>query len=295
MKITVTHSTVYGYDVPARLGPQTIRLRPRHDGAQTLLGYELRIDPQPALTSVASDADGNVVTHAWFDQPVAALGIHSRFTVETLRENPFDFLLTEPGVTGIPVEYPEPDRALLAPYVITDAGAGAVTAFARCAAEAASWKTLDFLAQLNGQIRRLLRPKARTGPPRTAAETLEAGEGACRDFAMLFCASCRSMGLAARYVSGYEREAARDPGHAAMHAWAEVYLPGGGWRGFDPSRGLAVGTAHVPVAAAIRPEQATPVSGFYAGATHSTMETSIVMKTSESGPARFPGPLSPLR
>jgi transglutaminase-like putative cysteine protease len=281
MKITVAHSTVYRYDVPARLGPQVIRLRPRDDGAQKLLCWELRIEPQPARATQGIDPEGNVVTHAWFEEPVGELAIHSRFVVETLRESPFDFLLTDTGMTAIPVEYPEPDRGVLAPYAAPEAGADAVAAFARCAAEAASWKTLDFLVQLNGQIRRLLRPKARIGPPRTAAETLEAGEGACRDFAALFCAACRSVGLAARYVSGYEREAARDPGHACMHAWAEVYLPGGGWRGFDPSRGLAAGTAHVAVAAAIQPERAAPVSGAYMSAKHSTLETSILLETAE--------------
>jgi transglutaminase-like putative cysteine protease len=282
MKITVAHSTVYQYLQPVQLGPHVIRLRPRDDGAQRLLGYELRVEPQPALMTNSTDHDGNVVAHAWFKEPAPALEISSRFAVETLRENPFDFLLTDTGMGAIPVEYPEPLRSILAPYVVTDADCPAVTAFARSAAEAAAWRTLNFLVELNNQIRRLLRPKARTeGPARTAAEILDAGEGACRDFAMLFCSACRSMRLAARFVSGYEREAARDPGHACMHMWAEVYLPGGGWRGFDPLRGLAVGTSYVPVAAALHPEMTNPISGTYEGATDSTIEKSIRMSVAD--------------
>ena len=137
---------------------------------------------------------------------------------------------------------------------------------------------MPFLMELAGRICRGLRPIARAeGPPLAAGETLSAGEGACRDFAVLFCSACRSVGLAARFVSGYELEAARDPGRASMHAWAEVYLPGGGWRGFDPSQGLAVGLSHVAVAAARDPEMATPIAGSYRGSEASTMETSIRM------------------
>lgn len=278
MKISVAHTTIYRYDSPVRLAPHVIRLRPRDDGSQKLACYELKITPEPRARSEALDQDGNVITLSWFGDAAAEFAVHSRFTVETFRENPFDFLLEQ---TVLPFEYPEPVRAFVAPYA--DAGAApAVAEFARTAAEVAGWKTMDFLVELNQRIPRLLRPIARTeGKARKAAETLDAGEGACRDFAVLFCSACHAMGLAARFVSGYEREAARDPEHAYMHAWAEVYLPGGGWRGFDPTRGLAVSTAHVPIAAALDPDMAAPISGSYLGAKESTMETSIRMGTSE--------------
>ena len=279
MKISVDHSTMYRYDRPVELGLHVIRLRPRDDGAQNLLCHELRITPQPALATKAMDQDGNVVTNAWFQQSAAALEIHSQFTVETSRENPFDFLLTEQSLSRIPAEYPAPARPILAVYAYEGTAGSSVAAFARSAAEAASWNTMDFLIELthriHGGLRSVDRPE---GQPRTAAETLAAGEGACRDFAVLFCAACRSVGLASRFVSGYEVEAAREPAHADMHAWAEVYLPGGGWRGFDPSRGLAAGISHVAVAAGLEPEMAAPVSGSYWGAGHSSLESSIRME-----------------
>jgi len=278
MKITVAHTTVYRYGSPVLLGPHVIRLRPRDDGSQRLLCYELKITPEPRARSQSLDQDGNVVTHAWFEEASAEFAVYTRFTVETFRDNPFDFLLERPA---LPFEYPAAVQAFVAPYAHAGA-APSVAEFAHSAAEVAGRKTMDFLVELNRRIPRLLRPIARTeGPARSAAETLQAGEGACRDFAVLFCSACRAMGLAARFVSGYEREAARDPEHAYMHAWAEVYLPGGGWRGFDPTRGLAVSTAHVPVAAALEPDRAAPISGSYLGPTQSTMETSIHMETSE--------------
>ena len=110
MKISVAHSTVYRYDRPVELGLHVIRLRPRDDGAQKLLCHDLRITPQPAMAAQATDQDGNVVTNAWFDESAATLEIHSHFTVETSRENPFDFLLTEESLKRIPAEYPEPVR-----------------------------------------------------------------------------------------------------------------------------------------------------------------------------------------
>ncbi|HLK50595.1 MAG TPA: transglutaminase family protein [Bryobacteraceae bacterium] len=281
MKISVAHSTVYRFEHAVDLEPHTIRLRPRDDGSQKLLCYDLRIQPDPVRRAEGTDQDGNVVTHAWFQEPARSLEVQSRFTVETLLENPFDFLLSEKAMATLPLKYPQAVRPVLAPYCNGE-GAGAVIEFARAAADAAGGRTIDFLVELNRRIRSGFDPVDRTeGPARSAAETLDAGEGACRDFAVLFCSACRVMGLAARFVSGYECEAARDHAHAYMHAWAEVYLPGGGWRGFDPSRGLAVSTSHVPVAAAIEPALAAPISGSYRGVAQSAMETSIRMEASE--------------
>ncbi len=281
MKFSVTHSTVYRYDGPVQLSPHVIRLRPRDDGGQRLLCYDLRIEPDPSLRTESADQDGNVVTTIWFKEPVSFLGVHSCFDVETLRENPFDFLLTDKAALAVPLHYPDNLRTILDPYA-AEQSTKAVEEFARSTAEAAGWETIEFVMELSRVIARDFRPIARAeGLPRSAGETLETGEGACRDFAVLFCSACRALGLAARFVSGYEREASRNPEHADMHAWAEVYLPGGGWRGFDPSRGLAVGTSHVSVAAAIAPEMVAPISGSFHGGGHSTMEAVVRMEAAE--------------
>jgi len=280
MKISVAHSTVYRYEDTIDMEPHVIRLRPRDDASQKLLYYDLRLQPAPMIRAEGTDQDGNVVTQAWFQERAQRLEVHSRFTVETLRENPFDFLLIEKSMAGLPLEYSREMQPVLAPYRVVE-HSDPVNEFARSTAEAANWKTINFLMELGGRMQTSLRAVDRTeGQPRPAAETLQAGEGACRDFAVLFCAACRVMGLAARFVSGYKCEAAGHPEHADMHAWAEVYLPGGGWRGFDPSLGLAVGTSHVSVAAAIVPALAAPISGSYRGAASATMETSIHMETS---------------
>jgi transglutaminase-like putative cysteine protease len=117
------------------------------------------------------------------------------------------------------------------------------------------------------------------GPPLDPEVTLRERTGSCRDVAVLFCAACRAAGIPARFVSGYEREAAfQEP--ANMHAWAEVYLAGGGWRGYDPSAGLAVSTSHVAVAAAADPRLAAPITGTYRGEAKARMEFQIAMQVS---------------
>jgi transglutaminase-like putative cysteine protease len=284
MRIAVAHTTVYRYDVPVYLEPHVFRLRPREDGAMRLLGHELRVEPAPAGSAYCLDQDGNVVLNAWFDKPAAALEVHNRFEVETLRENPFDFVIADAALLALPIEYPVQLRATLVAYA-QPTRAGRVADLARSVAQDVQWQTLAFLTALNQRLYHGLRHIVRDqGDPLPPAATLDAGEGSCRDLAELFSDACRSVGLAARFVSGYEEGAANQE-RADMHAWSEVYLPGGGWRGFDPSRGLAVASAHVPVAAARYPALAAPISGAYRGSAGSRMEVSVRMTLDSDRPA----------
>jgi len=284
MRIAVTHCTVYRYDSPVYQEPHTFRLRPREDGSQHLLRYALEISPPPAGQNECLDQDGNVVVEAWFDRPLDEMTVKSSFEIETLRENPFDFHLSSPGLASLPLVYAEPLRSALAPYLGSGDGAAAVRELARSVAEETDWKTLAYLTALNTRLFETVRHVIRDdGPPLTPEVTLERGEGSCRDLAVLFCAACRSVGIPARFVSGYEREAAlHDKAH--MHAWAEVYLSGGGWRGYDPSQGLAVCTAHATVAAASDPRLAAPVSGTFRGSAGAKMEFTIEMRVEDAAP-----------
>jgi len=273
MRISVSHTTVYRYDGPVVLEPHLVRLRPRDDAAQRLIRHQLEIAPRPAGSSWLLDQDGNVVLQAWFEGPTRELALSSRFEVETLRDNPYDFLLPLPPALELPVT----PTLELAAYVAgrTDAG---VREFAESISMESGRQTMPFVKALAKLLfdewRQVVRPE---GAPLSAADTLRTREGSCRDLTVLFCACCRTVGLPARFVSGYERESAFGD-HAYMHAWAEVYIPGGGWRGFDPSRGLAVGTSHVAVAAAADPAMAAPTSGTYRGAARSGMEFQIQMQ-----------------
>jgi len=194
---------------------------------------------------------------------------------------PFDFVLADPDLAALPLEYKEPLRSALAPYLGRSKGSEPVREFARPIAEASAWGAIAFLTELNrvlyGSFTHVVRDD---GPPNSPETTLESLEGTCRDLAVLFCAVCRAMGIPARFVSGYEREAAFQE-RAYMHAWAEVYLAGGGWRGYDPSQGLAVADRHVAVAAAADSRLAAPITGSYRGPARSKMEFAIEMRVDD--------------
>ena len=277
MKITVTHSTVYRYDLPVVLEPHIFRLQPRMSSTQRLLAFDLQIAPKPAGTTECLDQDGNLAMNAWFDAPTRELSVTSRFTVEMLRQNPFDYVLINESL-NLPLWYREPLCAALNAYRNDGQVAESVKQYARSVAAGAQWKTLSFLLALSGRIfqdcRQVIRP---CGPPWPSDQTLRSQEGSCRDLAVLFCDVCRVMGIAARFVSGYECSSANCQ-DSYMHAWAEVYLPGIGWRGYDPSRGLAVADGHVAVAAGFDHDLASPVAGWYSGGSSSHMEASLCLQ-----------------
>ena len=278
MIIAGRHSTVYRYDAPISLAPHAFRLRPRVDGAQRLLSYDLRIHPAPVGSTECLDQDGNVVVQAWFSGSTQELQVLNSFEVETLRENPFDFLLTDGCEFGLPFTYPEPVRPALTPYADATGLSGEIREFADSAAREAGFRSIPFLAAVTGKLFETCRQVVRDdGPPLPPEVTLQCREGSCRDLAVLFCHVCRAVGIAVRFVSGYERAAAQDE-HSYMHAWAEVYLPGAGWRGYDPSRGLAVSTSHVAVAAGRISELAAPISGTFHGTAASSMEAHLELR-----------------
>ena len=280
MRYRIAHTTHYMYAQPVKLHPHTLRLYPRSDGAQWLREFDISLTPSPAQQTYSLDIHGNTCLKLSFTQPLSSLRIETASEVTTHRDNPFDYL-SEPWAVQLPIDYPSSVANLLNPYWHSPAGQGvdeasapAVVEIARQLKQAANNNVGFFLTQLTHYIPQRLSYQLRLhGEPYTPSLTLEKGAGTCRDFAMLFVAVCRAVGLAARFVSGYqegdlegsldgdlddnlERDATHD-----LHAWAEVYIPGGGWRGFDPTLGLAVSNRHIAIAAAPLPQQAAPVSG----------------------------------
>jgi transglutaminase-like putative cysteine protease len=264
MRISITHSTTYTYAKPVLLAPHVIRLRPRCDGALWLTHFDIRIEPQPSVLSQCFDLEGNTVSHAWFDGKTDRLHVTSRSEVETLRTNASDYLL-DPQASRLPPRYSAGLEGLLAPYRLRAESDGQVDQFAQEIADEAGGNTLYFL---DGLSRRLYETCSRiireTGKPQEPAFTLQQRQGSCRDLTVLFIDACRAVGIAARFVSGYRRYG-RDPAKRYMHAWPEVFLPGGGWRGYDPTQSALVTDLHVAVAASHEPGGAAPIQGAYFG------------------------------
>lgn len=266
VELEITHSTRYEFSKPVFLEPHVLRFQPRADGAQMPLEFDLEIDPEPAGRSACLDASGNVAEHVWFDGLHDSLSITARSVVAMLRENPFDYL-PDGGRTRLPVFYGE-DVDALRPYLRREpphSGTDDIAVFAARIQAAARGELLPFLASLNQTMyERLELIRREDGAPWTPAQTWREKRGACRDLAWLFVDVCRAAGVAARFVSGYE-DAVAGRENYDLHAWAEVYVPGGGWRGYDPARGLAAGLHHVAVSAAATPAGAAPVTGTFRG------------------------------
>ena len=258
------HRTTYRYSRPVFLEPHALKLRPRCDGVQNLTEFEYKIEPEPAGSSDVLDLDGNVAANIWFEGVTDVLVVESRAKVFTRYRNPFDYVLSE-RADRLPVSYLEPIRAYLAPYTARQGESRFVEHFARHIANQTEWKTLRFLSALNRDIYECCRQIVREpGEAQSAEETLLRKRGSSRDLAVLFIEACRYVGIAARFVNGY-CEDGRNKGKLHLRSWGEVYLPGAGWRAYDPSLGLAVTDRHVALAAAGIPLLAAPVVGTFRG------------------------------
>ena len=207
--------------------------------------------------------DGNNLTKRWFDRSTQQLSIQTTVKVETNCTNPFAYML-KPWATTLPLDYPSFLLKQLKPYLQPDSFVtdNSALELAQELVMATQGNTLDFLFSFNQRIYKDCEYIVRdTGEPYPAGVTWRGKKGSCRDYAVLFMEVCRAIGIAARFVSGYQegdsKQQSRD-----LHAWVEVYLPGAGWRGYDPTLGLVISDRHIPLAASAIPSYAAAVEGF---------------------------------
>lgn len=266
MRFEASHTTQFRYSRPVLLEPHEIRLRPRSDSCQRLERFRLAVEPTPSLLTETVDAEGNDVAFAWFLKPTDSLSVKTEFSVETLRENAFDYLTLGEGATRLPLEYPIAVREhLSAALRVSKSDAEATREFVQSIVNRGLEQPIPFLGALNEEIYQRFEVVVREhGGPMAPAETLQTSNVACRDMAVLFMACCRTVGIAARFVSGYQ-EQRNASAKRYMHAWVEVYIPGGGWRGYDPTQGLCVSNRHIAVAASADPTNAAPIRGSFRG------------------------------
>lgn len=263
----ILHRTYYNFSATVWLEPHTLRLRPRE-------GHELRIESltlemtPPATLRWHRDVEDNSVAIATFDSPANQLLINSEVVIQQYNQAPLDFLVADYAI-DYPFAYTPNDSVLLLPYMNVAASTDQDTL-----AEwmAPLWQSTDriqtyaLLQRLSVHIHQTLSYQLREeSGVQTAVETLSRGTGSCRDFAFLFMEVARRWGLAARFVSGYLHTPPSTVNFGATHAWAEVYLPGAGWKGFDPTIGEIVGTHHIAVAVARLPESVPPIAGSFIG------------------------------
>lgn len=262
MHFHIRHTTHYRFSAPATLGPHTIRLRPQAAPGLKVTRWSLQVQPHPVGSAEMLDDAGNLVHVVWFAGSTTDLTLLTSFEAQVTCLNPFGYVVTDPATQVLPAAYQDP--TLLAPYLKPIERAGAVVRLAAKLAREVSGATLPFVCRATEHLAAFTKVVRETGAPKRPSETLTEETGACRDLAVLLMELCRCQGLAARFVSGYWR-GSRASERRYLHAWVEIYLPGAGWRGFDPSSGLAVADDHISVATAPSPEGAAPVSGTYGG------------------------------
>ncbi len=269
--VALNHVTEYRYDRLINLGPQVVRLRPAPHCRTRILSYSLKVTPEKHFINWQQDAQSNFLARLNFPDKTDLFRVEVDLVAEMSVLNPFDFFLA-PYAEKFPFNYEAAEKRELVTNLIKPPATPIVAEYlARIPRD--SRRTIDFLVELNGRLARDISYLIRMEPGvQTPDETLQKRSGSCRDSAALLVHLLRHLGFAARFVSGYLIQLTADVksldgpsgperDFTDLHAWCEVYLPGAGWIGFDPTSGLLAGEGHIPLACSPEPSSAAPVSG----------------------------------
>ena len=269
--VALNHKTQYLYDRNVALGPQIVRLRPAPHCRTPILSYSLTIRPENHFINWQQDPQSNYLARLVFPETTDKFFIEVDLVADMAVYNPLDFFL-EPAAEQYPFSYDEAAARELRPFLEVEPAAAALAAWV-AQVDRAPVRTMDFLVALNQRLQRDIGYVIRLEPGiQTCEYTLTERLGSCRDSAWLLVQIMRQLGLAARFVSGYLIQLTPDlkpldgPGGPVadftdLHAWAEVFLPGAGWVGLDPTSGMLAGEGHIPLACTPDASSAAPISG----------------------------------
>jgi len=271
IRVGLYHKTTYEYDRLVTLSPHIVRLRPAPHTRTPVTGFSLRIEPKDHFINWQQDPQGNFLARLVFPEQTRRFSLEVDLVAEMTVINPFDFFL-EPYAEKFPFQYEAWERRELEPFLKTSPAGPRLDALL-ASIDRSPTASVDFLVSLNQRLQREIRYLIRQEPGvQTPDQTLELTCGSCRDTGWLLVETLRHLGLAARFVSGYliqlkpdvkplEGPVGPTEDFTDLHAWAEVYLPGAGWVGLDPTSGLFAGEGHIPLAATPEPRSAAPVTG----------------------------------
>ena len=265
------HETRYAYDRDVTLSPQIIRLKPAPHCRTPVLSYAIRVEPEPHFINWQQDPFSNWLARVVFPEPVREFNVIVDLVADMAVYNPFDFFVEE-SAEFFPFEYAKGLLEDLKPYLRTEKPGPLLQAYLDKIPRDKT-RTVDFVVGLNQQLQGQISYLIRMEPGvQTPEETLGKASGSCRDSGWLLVQILRHLGMAARFVSGYliqltpdvkslDGPSGTDHDFTDLHAWCEVYLPGAGWIGLDPTSGLLAGEGHVPLCATPEPSSAAPITG----------------------------------
>ncbi|HCD85836.1 MAG TPA: IMP dehydrogenase, partial [Agrobacterium sp.] len=269
IKASIYHLTHYKYDNPVRLGPQIIRLKPASHSRTRVISHSLKVSPSNHFVNLQQDPYGNYLARFVFPEPTTEFKIEVDLVADMTVYNPFDFFVEEEA-TKWPFDYPQELRDDLSIYMKPEPTGPLLSAFMATVDHTPGQPTVDMVVGLNARLQQEIGYVIRMEPGvQTPEETLASGKGSCRDTSWLFVQILRHLGLAARFVSGYliqltpdlkalDGPSGTEVDFTDLHAWAEVYMPGAGWIGLDPTSGLLTGESHIPLAATPHYRNAAP-------------------------------------
>ncbi len=286
--VALHHRTTYTYDRPVALGPQIVRLRPAPHARTPILSYSLKIQPKDHFINWQQDPQGNHLARLVFPEKTTRFEVIVDLVADMAVTNPFDFFL-EPAAEEWPFAYDPSLAEEIAPFRKVAPPGPLLAAWLAKVDRSTKQRTIDFVVGLNARLQQDIGYIVRLEPGvQTYEETLKSAKGSCRDTGWLLVAILRHLGFAARFASGYLIQLVADekplegpegPTHdfTDLHAWCEVYLPGAGWIGLDPTSGLLTGEGHIPLACTPEPSSAAPIEG---GVEKAEVEFSYDMKVS---------------
>ncbi|MDQ2777995.1 MAG: transglutaminase family protein, partial [Pseudomonadota bacterium] len=271
INVALNHVTHYRYDRRVSLGPQIVRLRPAPHCRTPILSYSLRVEPAEHFVNWQQDPFANHLARLVFPEMTREFKVTVDLVADMAVYNPFDFFL-EPEAETYPFDYEPELKHDLAPYLAGGELTPRLKTFVD-SIDRSEIRTIDFLVGINQRLQREISYLIRMEPGvQTPEVTLTNGSGSCRDTGWLMVQALRHLGLAARFVSGYliqlrpdvkslDGPSGTEVDFTDLHAWCEVFLPGAGWVGLDPTSGLMAGEGHIPVACTPEPSSAAPISG----------------------------------
>ena len=264
MKIGIRYETIYRYDRAVRFSPHDVRLFPRTDRFVQMNRLDFRTKPETTVR-FGRDVFDNIVASCFFDQPSEMLELRLAMDVEATKKNPFDFVLARRAVQ-MPFNYEEDIASIICAYCKRQTGESISLPGWRPPSQESPRETVATLVELTKTLHQTISYERREeGAAQSPAETLRRQRGACRDTAVLLAELLRDLGLAARVVSGYLRETDEEVRRAegSLHAWTEVFLPGVGWVGLEPTNGIFCNAHFIAAAVGLRPADITPISGSF--------------------------------